>query len=365
MRRGAGSGRTNMTEQTFEEVVVKGETIRLEHSNVAIDDILLDEDNPRLRYMRESAPDKPLDELIRNLADAPKLRRDIEDNGGLRERVILRPTADGKYLAAEGNRRRVAVGDLHAKNPKDERWKWMPARVLPADMAPRNLAIMLADWHVTNKVKWDAHEKAGHIYQMSKVHKIPQDDIAIVLHASKTTVKRLLDAYTFMMERFTKVDEGAYKDLAGGTWSYFDELFRSKELRQHLTDDPEFGDKFCRWVGEKRLGQPVQVRKLAKILAHAEASKVFETTAANSAFASAQRIVETQEPEEGSDFFKLLAKMRESLTSAAQVKEILRIRTDKVARKRVLETYEAMVDFMHLADVDLPAGASANDQEAA
>jgi hypothetical protein len=34
------------------------------------------------------------------------------------------------------------------------------------------------------------------------------------------------------------------------------------------------------------------------------------------------------------------------------VKEILRIRTDKAARKQVLETYEAFMDFMQLADLE-------------
>jgi hypothetical protein len=34
------------------------------------------------------------------------------------------------------------------------------------------------------------------------------------------------------------------------------------------------------------------------------------------------------------------------------MKEILRIRTDKVARMRLRETYDALVDFMHLADVE-------------
>jgi hypothetical protein len=53
-----------------------------------------------------------------------------------------------------------------------------------------------------------------------------------------------------------------------------------------------------------------------------------------------------------SDFFKMLAKVRDSLTSAAQVKEILKIRTDKAARKQVLDTFEAFVDFMRLSDVD-------------
>ena len=53
-----------------------------------------------------------------------------------------------------------------------------------------------------------------------------------------------------------------------------------------------------------------------------------------------------------SDFFKLMAKFREACTNAAQVKEILRIRTDKTARKQVLDTYDAFVDFMQLADVE-------------
>jgi hypothetical protein len=34
------------------------------------------------------------------------------------------------------------------------------------------------------------------------------------------------------------------------------------------------------------------------------------------------------------------------------VKEILRIRTDKAAQKQVLDTYEAFVDFMRLADLE-------------
>ena len=64
------------------------------------------------------------------------------------------------------------------------------------------------------------------------------------------------------------------------------------------------------------------------------------------------KAVEAAEPEHGSEFFRLLAKVRQACTNAAQVKEILRIRTDEVARKRLLDTYEALVDFMLLADVD-------------
>lgn len=50
------------------------------------------------------------------------------------------------------------------------------------------------------------------------------------------------------------------------------------------------------------------------------------------------RIVDAANPEQNSDFFKLLGRMRDACTNAAQVREILCIRTDKVARERVLET---------------------------
>ena len=53
-------------------------------------------------------------------------------------------------------------------------------------------------------------------------------------------------------------------------------------------------------------------------------------------------------------FFKLLAKVRESCTNAAQIKDVLRIREDKIARQRMIDTYNALVGFMKLADVEPP-----------
>jgi hypothetical protein len=49
-----------------------------------------------------------------------------------------------------------------------------------------------------------------------------------------------------------------------------------------------------------------------------------------------------------------MADFRESCKDAANVKDILLIRSNKAARERVLETYHAFVDFMRLADVEPP-----------
>jgi len=188
------------------------------------------------------------------------------------------------------------------------------------------------------------------------IHKLQmsQEDVAMYMRTSKSTVSRYEQAYRMMVERFLKIDEEKYQNQGEKKWSYFDEFFRQRELKDELKRNPDFGDDFCRWVGEGRLPKGEDVRLLSAILRHPEARKKLEKGDPKSALAEAKKLVEQAEPEQGSDFFKLLAKVKDSCSNAAQVKEILRIRTDKVARQRVLDTYTALVDFMQLADVQMP-----------
>lgn len=341
-----------METKHVDDVIIGGQTVRMELAEVPIDKIELDRDNPRIRYRLQLEEDgKSLEDVILALPEVKKLRADIEKNGGLRDRPILQANGNGTYKAVEGNCRLVCVESLAQKKPNDPRWKKIPARILPKDVDQRSVAILLSDLHIAGKIQWKAHEKAGQVYHMNKVLRMDAGEIATYLRASKTTVLRLLAAYEMMVEKFLKIDDGKYATAGERKWSFFDEFYRSKELRDERKANLEFEDDFCRWVGEGRLPDGADVRVLPSVLRHPEARKKFEKGAPLS---EVKKIIEAAEPEQGSDFFRLLAKMRDSLTNAAQVKEILRIRTDKVARQRVLETYEALVDFMRLADVELP-----------
>lgn len=340
-----------------EETIVDGTTILLTHDDVPLEDIELDRDNPRIRYRLSletngtPATDKNLSSIILGLPEVKQLRRDIERNGGLRERVILQENGDGKLKTIEGNCRLTCIRDLAKKNPNDPRWKKISARILPKDVNPKHIAILLSDFHVAGKIRWEAHEKAGQIYHMVNNLGMTQDEVAVYLHASKSTVNRYLNAYSMMIDKFLKIDNGKYAGEGQRKWSYFDEFYKKKELRDMLKNDPEFGNEFCRWVGEGKLPNGADVRELPTILRIPEAREAFET---GKSIKEVKKVIEAAEPEQGSDFFKLLAKMREACTSAAQVKEILKIRTDKIARQKLLDTYEAMVDFMRLADVEPP-----------
>lgn len=336
-----------------EEVMVGGQTLQLKHESIPIDQLELDEDNPRVRYRLQHKHGVDAEQELLNWHDVIMLRKDIEKTGGLRERIIVQwdPRAK-KFKVVEGNCRTVSIKSLHQKNPNDPKWQTVIAKVLPPDADRRAVAILLMDFHVVGKIQWKAHEKAAQVHLMNAVLKMPMDEIALYMRTSKTTVQRLLDAHKTMTEKFLVMDGGKYEAKGEGAWSYFEELFKSPDLRATMKAEPDFVDDFCRWVGDERLPGGADVRVLPQILKSDVAMKKFATGNVKTAFQDAKKIIEQADPSVGSDFFKLLAKMRESLTSAAQVKEILRIRTDKAARTQLLQTYEALVDFMRLADVD-------------
>jgi hypothetical protein len=338
-------------DRLVEEVVIRGRTVKLTHEDVALDRIVLDTENPRIRYRLSLQQNgHSLDEVIQSMPEVKLLRRDIETNGGLRERVILQENGDNHLKAVEGNCRVVCLQSLHAADSKDPRWKTVPARILPKDIDPKEVAILLSDFHVAGKIKWEAHEKAGQVYHMVNALGMSQEDVALHMRTSKATVNRFLAAYGLMMDRFLKIDNEKYAKDGRRKWSYFEEFYKQKYLREELKANPDLGDDFCRWVGEGRF-MPVEVRKLPLVLKNPEARKKLEK---GGPFAEALKLAASGEPEQGSDFFKLLAKVRESCTNAAQIKDVLRIREDKVAKQRMIDTYNALVGFMKLAEVEPP-----------
>jgi hypothetical protein len=338
-------------EKLVEEVTIGGNAVRLVHEDVPIDEIELDDDNPRIRYrLKMEQNGRTIEDVIRTMPEVRALQRDIERNGGLRERVILQENGSRKK-AIEGNCRMVCLQGLRVKYPDDPRWGIVPARILPKDVDPKQIAILLSDFHVAGKISWKAHEKAGQVHHMHNRLGMTLEEIATYLRTSKSTVQRYLHAYGMMVDRFLKIDDEKYAGLGERKWSYFEEFFKQKDLREELKRTPDFGDDFCRWVGEGRLPEGADVRILPTILRHPDARKKFEKGAP---FPEVKKVIEAAEPEQGSEFFKLLLKMKDACSSAAQVKEILKIRSDKIARQRLLDTYGALVDFMRLADVEPP-----------
>jgi hypothetical protein len=319
------------TQLVFEDVMVGGPPpLQLELTTVPLSQIELDLENPRLRYARtvvghDVTPADIMFDTDSAMGDETrKLKEDIKKNG-LFERPFVRRKRDEltgtvSYVAFEGNRRIACFNQLHSEDPSNPQWQSVPVRVLPDHTSELQLALMLGQFHVAGKLKWNAHERAGHVYRMSEDLKMPIDDIKVCLHMGKPAIEKAVAAYKMMMKVFVAVDNGRYARDADGKWSYFDEFYKQPDLKAQLKSDPLFAQDYCRWVGSGRLPNAMDVRRLPAVMKHGIAYRAFTTTdiseRSDAAWNAAVNALEISDVSQKSDFFKKLKALIASAKTA-------------------------------------------------
>ena len=121
---------------------------------------------------------------------------------------------------------------------------------------------------------------AEHVYKMVTQLDKRHDFIARTLRMSKTTVGRYVDAYEMHSAylRTYPFPGNQYK------WSYFFEFQKKKPLRDRRKDEPEFEERFGRWVEEGRLRRGEEVRRLPELLDDDEALDMIDNFGFNAAW---------------------------------------------------------------------------------
>lgn len=327
-----------MTEMMYEDMALGGETIKVGVTTLPVEDLELDPTNPRIQYRLSLVQDKNnLDEVILNMQEVSELKKDIEGNGGLRERpyVQLNPQTQ-KYKVIEGNCRTVCIRDLHRKFTADARWSHVPVRVFPETTTGKQIAIFLSDQHVSGKIPWKAHEQAGQIYRMRHEHKMTTAEIARYLRIKPAAVENLYKAYQFMIVRFVQIDGGKYAQDGEGKFTYFHNALKTKGIREAFEKNDSLANDFCHWVGTNRFPNSTYVATLDKILNHPEAIEAWKHGAS---FDETIKIVEGLDPTSRKDqpIFKHLKQIQDDC-GTLQVSEIADFASDEKARQLFEET---------------------------
>ena len=336
----------------YEEIMLhKPPPLRILHGRLPTDKVCFDPNNPRLKYKRELFPDKSIKELLFMEPDTAWLLKDVAEKGIL-EPIYVKALADGTWMVVEGNRREAVMQELQEKHPNNPRYALIPARILPEQTTEEQEALLMASCHVAGKVKWEAHEKAGHIWYMIHKLRIPESELVSTLHMGAPSIKKAAESYA-LLEHFKRLDGGRYAQEAEGKWSFFREMLRVKDFADRHKKGQEWDDTFCRWVGEKRIPRSEDVRDLPNILAKLRARTLFETEPAETAFEKARREVDKSTPSRNSKFFKDLENI---ITSgrAAQLNDLEAAGTNDAARDTVIEAYSVLMTFMERAGVRAP-----------
>jgi hypothetical protein len=107
--------------------------------------------------------------------EVKKLKRSIQQNGGLIEPIIV-SGKDG--TVPEGNCRLLCYLKLRDEFPDDERWKKIRARILPPEVTRNTLDELLGEMHIAGKNEWTAFEQAAHLFRMSEKKGFDQSQLA-------------------------------------------------------------------------------------------------------------------------------------------------------------------------------------------
>jgi hypothetical protein len=329
----------------IDEMTLDGKRIQVQSVDLPLEQVQLDPRNPRIANTvslsvtdEGEALQRKLEALLWEDGDVRDLYRQVLVNKGLVERIIVRQ--DGSVV--EGNCRTVVYRKLREKHPTEMRWRRIPARLLPADIGARDVAILLGEMHVAGKNSWTPFEKAGHVYRLHDEFALTQDEIAQRLRMSKSKVNQLIRAFDVMKNKFLKKYPGP---ASARKFSYFEELYKKPPLREWVASTAGAEDLFVKWVGTEKIQQGVHVRDLPAILEDEEAVRALT----DSGFEAAQRVLEEDNPAVTSKLFRRMMEMTEALKKA-QLDDIQRVRKGESskARRIVEELNQSLGHFVEL-----------------
>jgi hypothetical protein len=338
----------NVIVEQVDEIVLDGMKVQVRGQDLPLDSVQLDPTNPRVantvavgNFGLGDALQQRLRDLLWEDPDVHDLYRSVLANKGLIERIIVR----NNLVVAEGNCRTVVYRKLRDNFPQDPTWRTIPARVLPADITDRQVAILLGELHVGGKNKWSPFEKAGHIHKLFTQYGMVQEEIAKLLKTSKTSINHSTRAFEAMKNKYLVAFPGPG---AVRKFSYFLELYKKPELRDWVNRSSEALDDFVQWVGKNKIARGEDVRELRDIVTNARALAAFKEQGRDAAL----KILEQDRPELTSPLFKLMIEMTEALDDS-RLDDIQRVRKDRTggARTIVLNLKESLDRFVDLCDV--------------
>ncbi|HEX6748756.1 MAG TPA: ParB N-terminal domain-containing protein [Longimicrobium sp.] len=212
-------------------LVIRKQQIPIRVGELRHADLLYYADNPRVySVVRNGAAHEPTQEEIQQtlqeMDHVKELVHQIRENGGLIDPLYVR---GGTLDVIEGNSRLAAYRILATKDPI--RWARVKCALLPDDIDESVISALLGQWHLRGKKEWPPFEQAGYLYRRHMVHGVAIDDLAAGVGLSRAKVRRLVEAYAFMVK---------HDDTQRERWSYYDEFIKSRKISKARDLHPEF-----------------------------------------------------------------------------------------------------------------------------
>lgn len=283
--------------------------------NLAVGEIELDRQNPRIRRFMEMYPDPTPEQVYLALgaggdgsgdgSSFDKLKNSILSSGGIVQPIIVN-RHDGRLVCVEGNTR-VAIYRGFIDDHVAGSWDHIPAMVYDGLSEAKMDAIRL-QVHLVGPRDWDPYSKAKYLHFLRTQELQPFDRIIDFCGGSKRDVQEAIQAYSDMEKYYRPlVDEGGF-DIT--RFSGFVEFQKSK-VKEALLEQGYSVVDFAKWIHERKIDPLSTVRQLPAVLKHPPAREIFLRSGMRKAMAALDR------PDLGTDLRQAsLGQLARGLTEA-------------------------------------------------
>jgi hypothetical protein len=319
---------------------VQGTKVRLEFIEVDPDAVVLDASNPRVSFTMRQLEDFERNDgaatlVLTSQEDTEGLKRSIIRSHGVQEPIYLR--ANG--TVAEGNRRVVAMRAAKEEHPGDPRFATMPAWRIADGVDERVIQDLLNEIHLGNVRGWAPYEKALQMKDLMR-SSLTEDEIAERYRMTASEVRNQVAAVDMMEELFFPIVADRTEPTHRTRFSYFLEFKKNGRIQDFCDMEPDLPARFAAWVRDDRISTGAAVRRLPKILASAEATRLLECVG----FEAADEYIKKQNPSE-QELYAILESARSRLASM-DVEALIELRDSPERQAMIRAVRDAAVKVL-------------------
>jgi len=251
--------------------------------DISVNDLMLDCKNIRFGHMGTSLTEEQIEIHLWDEEDCRILYKQIVHDRQVYQPLYVKKNEDGKYIVKEGNRRLVTLRRINA-DIKSNKLKGFAAdafskvRCFILNASDKEIEFFLGTIHVTGPKEWATANKAMHIFNLIDVWGETKEAVAEELGLTKGRVDTYYLAFKATRDYGSKYAIGDVDGKYLRKYSYFDELYKSKDLREWINDNGNL-DMFMQWLANDQLRTYMDVRRIRDILKGDNPEKTVAITA--------------------------------------------------------------------------------------
>lgn len=312
---------------------IQGKAIELELIEVDPDEVTLDPTNPRVGFSMKQLSEDERNEgactlLLTTQEDTEALRRSIILSNGVQEPIYLR----ANNTVAEGNRRVVALRAAKEQFPGDARFARIPAWLIPPGTPEFIIQDLLNEIHLGSVRGWAPYEKALQMRALVAGGLI-EEEVAERYRITGREVRQQIAAVEMMDALYFPITPDPTEPEHRSKFSYFLEFFKNGRVNAYCESMPDLPTRFARWVRDGHINTGARVRRLAKVLASQEATRLLDGVG----FDAAEEYLEKQQPS-AQELYALIERARSRLAEMT-VTELMEL-SESTERQQILRSLQ-------------------------